>query len=54
MTTITKYSFISILICINYLSFSQIKITSPQERAVYQRDGSGFSKVTIAGNSAMP
>ena len=50
MTSITKISIISILILINYLSFGQIRITSPQERAVYQRDGSGFSKVTIAGN----
>jgi Secretion system C-terminal sorting domain/Carbohydrate esterase, sialic acid-specific acetylesterase len=50
MTSNIKISFISILICINYLSFGQIKLTSPQERAVYQRDGSGFSKVTIAGN----
>ncbi len=50
MTTITKISFISILICINYLSFGQIKLTSPQERAVYQRNGFGFSAVTIAGN----
>jgi lysophospholipase L1-like esterase len=50
MTAITKYLIISILICVSYLSFGQIKLTSPQERAVYQRDGSGFSKVTIAGN----
>jgi Carbohydrate esterase, sialic acid-specific acetylesterase/Secretion system C-terminal sorting domain len=50
MTTITKYLFISILICINYLSFGQIKLTSPQERAVYQRNNIGFSAVTIAGN----
>ena len=41
---------ISILICYSNLIFSQIKLTSPQERAVYQRDASGFSKVTIAGN----
>jgi hypothetical protein len=41
---------ISILICCSNLIFSQIKLTSPQERAVYQRDASGFSKVTIAGN----
>lgn len=50
MTTITKYSFISILICINYLSLGQIKLTSPQERAVYQRNSFGYSAVTIAGN----
>jgi Secretion system C-terminal sorting domain/Carbohydrate esterase, sialic acid-specific acetylesterase len=50
MIKFTKISIISILICVNYLSFGQIKLTSPQERAVYQRDGSGFSKVTIAGN----
>ena len=50
MTSNIKILFISTLICINYLSFGQIKLTSPQERAVYQRDGSGFSKVTIAGN----
>ncbi len=41
---------ISILICFSNLIYSQIKLTSPQERAVYQRDGSGFSKVTIAGS----
>lgn len=45
-----KIPFISILICINYLSFGQIKLTSPQERAVYQRNGFGYSAVTIAGN----
>ena len=50
MTTITKYLLISILICINYLSFGQIKLTSPQERAVYQRNKFGFSAVTVAGN----
>ena len=50
MTSIIKISFISILICINYLSFGQIKLTSPQERAVYQRNNIGFSAVTIAGN----
>ncbi|MDZ7896498.1 MAG: sialate O-acetylesterase [Arcicella sp.] len=50
MTTITKYLFISILICVNYLSFGQIKLTSPQSRAVYQRNGIGFSAVTVAGS----
>ena len=50
MTSNIKISFISILICINYLSFGQIKLTSPQERAVYQRNGFGYSAVTIAGN----
>ena len=50
MTLTVKISIISILIFINYVSLGQIKLTSPQERAVYQRDGSGFSKVTIAGN----
>ena len=50
MTSNIKISFISILICINYLSFGQIKLTSPQERAVYQRNNIGFSAVTIAGN----
>jgi Secretion system C-terminal sorting domain/Carbohydrate esterase, sialic acid-specific acetylesterase len=50
MTTITKYFFISILICVNYLSFGQIKLTSPQSRAVYQRNGIGFSAVIVAGS----
>ena len=50
MTSTVKISIISILICVNYLSFGQIKLTSPQERAVYQRNNIGFSAVTIAGN----
>ena len=40
---------ISILICFSYFSYSQIKITSPQNRAVYQRDN-GFSRITVAGS----
>ena len=42
--------FISILICFSNLAFSQIRITSPQNRAVYQRNGVGFSAVTVAGS----
>jgi hypothetical protein len=41
---------ISILICCSNLIFSQIKLTSPQNRAVYQRNGLGFSAVTVAGS----
>ena len=41
---------ISILICFNNLIFSQIKVTSPQNRAVYQRNGFGFSAVMVAGS----
>jgi hypothetical protein len=41
---------ISILICFSNLIYSQIKLTSPQNRAVYQRNGFGFSAVTVAGS----
>ena len=42
---------ITILIfCFSNLIFSQIKLTSPQNRAVYQRNGFGFSAVLIAGS----
>jgi len=41
---------ISILICFSNLIFGQIKLTSPQNRAVYQRNGFGFSAVTVAGS----
>ena len=41
---------IFILICFNNLIFSQIRVTSPQNRAVYQRNGFGFSAVMVAGS----
>ena len=41
---------ISFLICCSNLIFSQIKLTSPQNRAVYQRNSIGFSAVTVAGS----
>ena len=41
--------FISILICFSNTIFSQINITSPQNRAVYQRNGLGFSGVSVTG-----
>jgi hypothetical protein len=50
MTAFKKTIFISFFICINHLLFSQIKLTSPQNRAVYQRNGIGFSAVTVAGS----
>lgn len=50
MIALKKTVFISILICCSNLIFSQIKITSPQNRAVYQRSGLGFSAVTVAGS----
>jgi Secretion system C-terminal sorting domain/Carbohydrate esterase, sialic acid-specific acetylesterase len=37
------------LICIHNLLYSQIRITSPQNRAVYQRNQNGISQITIAG-----
>jgi hypothetical protein len=49
MTALKKTILISIFICISHLLFSQIKLTSPQNRAVYQRNGFGFSAVTVAG-----
>ena len=50
MIAFKKTVIICILICCNSLIFSQIKLTSPQNRAVYQRNGSGFSAVTVAGS----
>ncbi len=41
--------FISILICFSNTVFSQINLTSPQSRAVYQRNGLGFSSVSVTG-----
>lgn len=41
--------FLILLTCLPTLLFSQIKITSPQYRAVYQRNQDGFSQITIAG-----
>jgi hypothetical protein len=49
MTALKKTILISIFICASHLLFSQIKLTSPQNRAVYQRNGFGFSAVTVAG-----
>jgi hypothetical protein len=49
MTAFKKTILFSIFICFNHLLFSQIKLTSPQNRAVYQRNGIGFSAVTVAG-----
>jgi hypothetical protein len=50
MIAFKKTVLISILICCSNLIFSQIKLTSPQNRAVYQRNGIGFSAVTVAGS----
>ena len=50
MIAFNKTVLISILICCSNLIFSQIKLTSPQSRAVYQRNGLGFSAVTVAGS----
>ena len=50
MIAYKKTVLISILICCSNLIFSQIKLTSPQNRAVYQRNGFGFSAVTVAGS----
>jgi hypothetical protein len=50
MIAFKKTLLISILICCSNLIFSQIKLTSPQNRAVYQRNGFGFSAVTVAGS----
>jgi Secretion system C-terminal sorting domain/Carbohydrate esterase, sialic acid-specific acetylesterase len=49
MTAFKNTLLTSILICFSYFSYSQIKITSPQNRAVYQRDN-GYSRITIAGS----
>ncbi len=40
----------SIFICFNNILYCQIKLTSPLNRAVYQRNGYGFSAVTVAGS----
>jgi len=50
MTAFKKILLIPILICFSNLIYSQIKLTSPQNRAVYQRNGFGFSAVTVAGS----
>ncbi len=50
MIAFKKKLLIPILICFSNLIFSQIKLTSPQNRAVYQRNGFGFSAVTVAGS----
>lgn len=50
MIAFKKTLLIPILICFSNLIFSQIKLTSPQNRAVYQRNGFGFSAVTVAGS----
>ena len=50
MTAFKNSLFISILICCSNLIYSQIKLTSPQNRAVYQRNGFGLSAVTVAGS----
>ena len=50
MIAFKKTVLISILICCSNLIFSQIKLTSPQNRAVYQRNDIGFSAVTVAGS----
>ncbi len=50
MIAFKKTVLISILICCSNLIFSQIKLTSPQNRAVYQRNEIGFSAVTVAGS----
>ncbi len=50
MTAFKNTILISILICCSNLIFSQIKLTSPQNRAVYQRNGYGYSAVTVAGS----
>jgi Secretion system C-terminal sorting domain/Carbohydrate esterase, sialic acid-specific acetylesterase len=49
MTASKSTLIISILILLSYFSYSQIKITSPQNRAVYQREN-GYSRITIAGS----
>ena len=50
MIAFRKLLIISIFICLNYSLYSQIKLTSPLNRAVYQRNGFGFSAVTVAGS----
>lgn len=50
MIAFKKALLIPILICFSNLIYSQIKLTSPQNRAVYQRNGFGFSAVTVAGS----
>ena len=50
MIAFKKTLLIPILICFSNLIYGQIKLTSPQNRAVYQRNGMGFSAVTVAGS----
>ncbi|MEA5458258.1 T9SS type A sorting domain-containing protein [Arcicella sp. LKC2W] len=50
MIAVKKLLIISIFICLNHLVYSQIKLTSPLNRAVYQRNSIGFSAVTVAGS----
>jgi len=49
MIAFRKLLIISIFICFNQSLYSQIKLTSPLNRAVYQRNSIGFSAVTVAG-----
>ena len=41
-----------LITCFPTLLFCQIKITSPQNRAVYQRNQEGFSQITVSGTYA--
>jgi len=50
MLTFKRTLLISLLISFSNLIFGQIKLTAPQNRAVYQRNGFGFSAVTVAGS----
>lgn len=50
MIAFKKALLILILISFSNLIYSQIKLTSPQNRAVYQRNRFGFSAVTVAGS----
>ena len=49
MKTIAKILLISIIFFLNFTSIGQIKLSSPQERSVYQRNGGGASTVIVAG-----
>ncbi|MEA5138767.1 T9SS type A sorting domain-containing protein [Arcicella rigui] len=49
MTLSKKILFFIFLASVNHALFAQIRITSPQNRAVYQRNQDGLSQITIAG-----
>lgn len=49
MILFKKILFFLFFASVNHTLFAQIQITSPQNRAVYQRNQEGFSEITVSG-----